>query len=46
MACRLRLFLLDGGERLSAQAIEFLVGEGRIQQHVGIEIERLRQPSA
>ena len=43
---RLRLFLLDGGERLAAKAIEFLVGERRVQQHVGIQIERLRQPSA
>ena len=37
----LRLLLLDGGQRLAAQALELLLRERRIQQHVGVEIERL-----
>jgi hypothetical protein len=42
----LRLLLLDGGERRAAQAFELFRGKRGVQQHIGVQLERLGEPVA
>ncbi len=40
---RIGFFPADGSELILAQAVQFLLFESRMQHHVGIHVERLRQ---
>jgi hypothetical protein len=42
---RLRLLLLDGGQGLATQALQFLVRERGVEQHIRVQVQRLREPA-